>query len=399
MNILKRSIGLSIALIIIFLSLEGRQIWRGSIFKKGGVTNIENPAEPIYKDGILQLTPEFIIPGTDSQGQYLFVRPGYLALDNHNNIYVMDWKESCIYVFSEFGRYLRKIGRPGAGPGELDGLTDFLVADNYIVASCGMNRRISTFDKDGQFIKSQAAPSKISRFQVDRNGNIYGIVVNSSIKTVFELVKFDSEFNRVSSLTSRNASEPGTLQGGLSFDILNDGKIVVGAPSQYEFYIFNSSGILEVVIKKNSKPVRLLDSEIDLIKKSSGGDTRNIPQFHAPYYQVQTCGRDKILVKTHSTSADGRKDYYDVFDIGGKFLSSFGLKHYNNQLWKNDRLFITDEDEEGTPIIRVFKVKWKNGLGDDHNSLSPLESGEEAAGRRPDGEPGANKVTERRPWN
>lgn len=66
-------------------------------------------------------------------------------------------------------------------------------------------------------------------------------------------------------------------------------------------------------------------------------------------------------MNTHTTYSGGRRDHNDLFDMTGKYLMSFNVKIYQHQLWKNGRLYVTDETEEGEPVIRVFKDDVKNG--------------------------------------
>ena len=70
-----------------------------------------------------------------------------------NEYYVVDAVENCIKVFSADGRFLRKIGTRGQGPGEL--LDPFYLAispeKRTIYVSDGGNRRISYFDLTGNY--------------------------------------------------------------------------------------------------------------------------------------------------------------------------------------------------------------------------------------------------------
>lgn len=114
-------------------------------------------------------------------------------------------------------------------------------------------------------------------------------------------------------------------------------------------------------VKKNSPLIRLSREEISIFVKSRGGVNEPVSQYYSPYYKVRACDEDKIVVNTHTTFSGSRREHHDLFDIAGKYLMSFDVKYYQHQLWKNGRLYVTDETEEGEPVIRVFKVVLKFG--------------------------------------
>ncbi len=101
-----------------------------------------------------------------------------IATDSKNNIYVLDRKEKLIYLFNEEGKFLKKIGRPGQGPGEFGRPTSIYIdSKNNIYVLDESNRRIEIFNSEANYINSVKIikyPSVSGkRIIVDKSGNFY----------------------------------------------------------------------------------------------------------------------------------------------------------------------------------------------------------------------------------
>jgi len=84
-----------------------------------------------------------------------FRQPTDVAVDARGRIYVLDGLNGRVAVFDERGAYLRDLGTPGHGPGQLYmpvglGLSP---AGDVFVADSG-NHRIQVFSPDGAFLRS-----------------------------------------------------------------------------------------------------------------------------------------------------------------------------------------------------------------------------------------------------
>jgi len=100
-----------------------------------------------------------------------------IGSDPKANIYVLDSKEKTIYIFNEGGKYLRRIGRPGQGPGELEKPCSLYIdpRGNVYVLDDG-NRRIEVFDNESHYLKSIKVSvfpeGSQKRIAVNHKGNI-----------------------------------------------------------------------------------------------------------------------------------------------------------------------------------------------------------------------------------
>ncbi|MBN2415437.1 6-bladed beta-propeller [bacterium] len=101
---------------------------------------------------------QLLVVGDDETGDESFlVWPFAVRTDADNNIYVSDWKDYGVKVYAPDGRFLRRIGRQGQGPGEfrepeaLEIIADSIlcVMDDQLISS-----KMNLFDLEGNFIKS-----------------------------------------------------------------------------------------------------------------------------------------------------------------------------------------------------------------------------------------------------
>jgi hypothetical protein len=108
----------------------------------------------------------------------IFFRLGDIATDSKNNIYILDKKEKFVYLFNEGGKFLKKIGRPGQGPGEfVRPCSIYIDLKDIIYVLDESQRRVEIFDSNANYIKS----IKVINFPsgsghniiVDKSGNFY----------------------------------------------------------------------------------------------------------------------------------------------------------------------------------------------------------------------------------
>jgi hypothetical protein len=90
--------------------------------------------------------------GTDP-GQLAF--PSRLAADSSDNLYVEEYDNGRISVFSPGGAVLRTFGSEGSGAGQLSGPFGTTVApDGHVYVVDQLNHRVNEFTADGSFVKA-----------------------------------------------------------------------------------------------------------------------------------------------------------------------------------------------------------------------------------------------------
>jgi hypothetical protein len=131
--------------------------WQGVVRDSAGVIIVVNTAQGVWQgDGGWRLEEELRIGGLEGPSEYQFGQVGTISLDSRGHIYVSDTQAQEVRVFSAEGEYLRTVGGPGQGPGELGrGASVVLIApgDTLLVPDNG-NRRINRFSPEGDVLPS-----------------------------------------------------------------------------------------------------------------------------------------------------------------------------------------------------------------------------------------------------
>lgn len=130
----------------------GGSDWEGSVTDSAGVTIVANTEQGMWGEGdAWSLTEELKIGALDDP-DYQFAQIGFIAVDGHGSMYVLDAQAQQIQVYDEAGTYLRTIGGPGAGPGELGPGAVFVLigpGDTLLVPDMG-NQRVNLYGADGE---------------------------------------------------------------------------------------------------------------------------------------------------------------------------------------------------------------------------------------------------------
>ena len=80
--------------------------------------------------------------------------PRDIDFDSEGNIYVVDYREDQVLVFSEDGQYLRHFGQWDEGEDELSGPAELCVSRDYVYVTEYYNNRVSVFCTSGEFVDS-----------------------------------------------------------------------------------------------------------------------------------------------------------------------------------------------------------------------------------------------------
>ena len=102
--------------------------------------------------GKLQLKLIRIWGGDEEEDENKFFQtPTSVAVDDNQSIYICDFHNHCVKVFSNTGDYLRTIGRRGQGPGDMyaPNYISFSPGGDLLVCDFG-NRRIQWFNSQGK---------------------------------------------------------------------------------------------------------------------------------------------------------------------------------------------------------------------------------------------------------
>jgi len=340
--------------------------WKGTIEEVDEVTIVKNPKEPMYSENVVSLKEELSIGEAEGRKEYMFSQIRNIAVDDEENIYVLDRKEFHIKVFDKDGEYLRTFSKKGQGPGELNRPYSILItSQNEIMV---VDRRVlHFFTLQGEFIKSLSAAriQYFGRTSIDSQGSIYVMTATINMEkgtSLYELKKFDSNLNFLNTVTSI----PGPKTGE-PFDpfipvffwkIYENDNIIYGYQKNYEFLVFSPEGKLIKKIVKEHTPLKIPEEE----KEESPGDSLPplkyaLSDFHTAFFTFSLDDENRIIVQTWEKTEDREQHYYDVFDPEGKYIAKISSK-FRPQIWKNLKLYTIEEDEEGFQMVKRYKVTW-----------------------------------------
>jgi hypothetical protein len=170
------------------------------------VYNPKNPAPPVGSPCSLTLQHELTIGEDDTDPNSMFSQLRSIQVDDQENIYALDMKETKIKVYDKNGKFLRSFGKKGKGPGEIDLpiRMEMNREGNIVIADMGNNKLIY-FAPDGKCIKELPTGKywALIRFKFDAKGNIYADTrAYEETRMTSELKKFTPDFKPLATFAS-----------------------------------------------------------------------------------------------------------------------------------------------------------------------------------------------------
>lgn len=109
----------------------------------------------------------------DEAQEVFFSRAQEISSDPRGWIYVTDVKANQVFVFDPEGRFLRKIGGPGQGPGEFDMAGRALWTSRGLAVLDRSNSRVQYFDDRGWFSRSLKLTKSYIEMAIGTDGTIF----------------------------------------------------------------------------------------------------------------------------------------------------------------------------------------------------------------------------------
>jgi hypothetical protein len=122
-----------------------------------GIAVVANPAEGVWgPDDAWTVEEVLSIGSVEGDIVYQFGTIAGVDVDAEGNVYIADQQAQDVRVFDATGQYVRTLGGPGSGPGEMGrGVTGVFVAGGEVLVPDLGNQRIDRFDTEGASIGSQ----------------------------------------------------------------------------------------------------------------------------------------------------------------------------------------------------------------------------------------------------
>jgi hypothetical protein len=311
-------------------------------------------------------------------------------------------------VFDNTGAFVREMGGPGAGPGEL---SNFAVAvmltrsDTVVVADPG-NRRFTVFAPDGapagDFLMPFPPGTSPQRFAMLPDARIVEMARTESTPTHPELR--DDVFVRVERTgevadtihrmpTSRSVRfERGAIRFAAyhpepQWSLDRHGRLFTGMTGDYRIEIRTPEGQLRTVVMREHQPEAITDTDrrafLNMLNRTlteQRVDPALIEQMvsgmsfaaHYPAFALFQPGpRGTLWVQHIRTAADAAREgiafdasdlgdtAFDVFDVHGRFVTVVHLPpRFVPLTYSRDRLYGIWRDELDVQYVMAVEVVW-----------------------------------------
>jgi len=228
------------------------------------------------------------------------------------------------------------------------------------------------FSVDGQFLREIKIPTlRLSGNAIaDANGNIY-VEKYSFGEWEDKLLKLIPPYENLEVLATKPAPlrEP-IPPPQIRYALLPGNNLVWGISSKYEFHVIDSEGRVAKRIEKEHTPLPMKDEyKAKYFEKLPPGISRESQQFntHFPAFDLFFSDDEgRLFVKTYEKLEESGKYSVDVFDKEGRFLTRTALKvgheialNQDKYLIKGGRLYASEYNEEGFPVLKRYKIIWK----------------------------------------
>lgn len=370
---------LIIFLLFFFVSAEAKENqkpeWKGKIREIDGIKIIMNPEAPMYSKDVIKFEKELTIGLSEGPSEYLFGDISSYCVDDEENVYVWDFKENQIYMFNNRGKYVRSIGREGQGPGEYQIMSNIqIINKNEIAIFERAKPALIIYAKNGTIIKeikNLSIANSIGSY-IDADGNIYMGTSETYISDHISLVKLNSKFERIMTITKyySKTSDKKYPPQELRYILLPDNNIAWAITSEYEISIVNSQGKIVKKITKKYKRARLSDAFKDIMLKKTpiqfrpGLKTRFADYF--PAFNIMCADDDNWLyVETFEKEKATDNIFIDIFDGEGRYIARNSLKigeeltprQEGKLVIKKNKIYVKDFNEDGFPVITRYLIK------------------------------------------
>jgi hypothetical protein len=370
------SIALFLSLFIILVSCGNQKTeWKGTVEEENGVTVVKNPKEPIHKEDVFILEEELSIGSGDEGEEYSFFRIGNIAVNDRESIYVADIASAHIRVFDSDGKYLRTIGRKGQGPGEMQ-MPSYvqITSKNEVMVHDYMAQRLSFFSLDGKYLRQMSTAKTRTPYipiKMDSQGNLIVFAAFAPPPVGGkELRIYDSDLELLMIVAKEERGTRGIFDIGKSSlycDVSPSDNIVWGDSKEYVLQILNQRGDLIKKIIKEYIPIEITAEDKEKYEKQYAepvkrGMRLNFRGHFPAFSEISIDDEERVFVKTYER-VEGREDlfYFDVFEAEGKYIAKVPIQANLNRdsIWKNNKLYTIEEDEEGYQVVKRYKVSWR----------------------------------------
>lgn len=359
-----------LSILVIFNCKSEKVTWQGTIEELDGITVVKNPEEPLFGELVFDLEEDLSI-GNEEDDNYLFYRIVDINVDKDENIYVYESGNRRLQKFDRNGNYICAIGRQGQGPGEFQRLSEILI-DNTGTIRVRDGRKLIIFDENGKYLdKDVAFKEFFFNLIIDSNGSLWGMKfdqegddeVTAKIFNVFGklnnegsmdniVARFPYDFYRVRTASGGIASSSSGFEYDLLISLIDDQNLVYGYSKDYELYIIDLEGNLQLKILKDESSQSFTTAEKEKLKRAK------IPEYKPFFYAIFSDSEGRIFVQRNNVhKLQTLEKEFDVFSKDGYYLYKTVCKH--TPFLIKDGYYYTrlQNEESGEVFVKRYIIK------------------------------------------
>jgi hypothetical protein len=369
--------------------------WHGTVDTlPGGAIRVRSPERGVWKRGEgWKLRETLRIGSATDTGPSQFGDICALAVDSVGRIYVADRQAGQISVFGPGGRFVRRIGRRGRGPGELRwpaGLALTPDGGRLLVVDYG-NARWSVFDTSGALLSDR--PRSLPKWTVPWPGRFdpagrlveaarYGPVRAGAAPDVpGRLLELDPTFAVVDSLPFPHygGEVDAPFSPRLVWRLDGRGHLWFGGSDRYRIIERTLAGDTLRVIERSSGPTRIVGRAKEEAARSSERrmrsmglsghvDRSSIPDDYPRFEDLWVDGRgDRWVVPYAHDRVSPLLRELGVFGPGGRYLGRVRPpapmeRHEPVPVFRGDDLYAVTEDDLGVQYVVRLRIE-RSGSG------------------------------------
>ena len=310
MKVRSRFFGL-LVLLSIFPLLQacgsGGGAWEGTVTDSAGIAVVHNTATPIWRSGgEWTVTEEVRIGTVAGEPEYQFGLLAFVEVADDGTMFAMDIQAQEVRAYDADGNYVRTIGGPGGGPGEIGQGAIFVFDDRHgglILPDLG-NQRVNRYGPDGEPTGSFPITLQAgvpTRWGIDPSGRLIAQLRGLNVQGMAALdegdpiVAYDTTGAVVDTLAllPKGQTLAGMTEERLSmmlfapepvWDLDESGSVYYAMNDQYRILVNDPDGALARIITRDvvKKPVEESDRNAIL-----SGMREQYAQFGIPPAQIE----------------------------------------------------------------------------------------------------------------
>ena len=334
-----------------------------SVKDKNGVKEIKSKNKASQEDLSIDLEEVFSISALDSDDDddvNGVIDPSSYHVDSKGNVFIFDRSQIKVVKFDDKGKFVKKFGNKGNGPGEYKDASNHMIVNDQIIFCDQFSRKLVFYDNNGTFIENiSPAPNFPTSLASVGNNKYLGLNNYQDMREGkpyfgFALTLVDKDYKAIKKLwvseteiTADLGQKIGEMVKQFPMQSITDSKIFLAEKSktEYSIKVFNFDGKLIEVIKKKYRRISRTKQEIKDARSGaivemraedgSGGtvsetkkEVKDEDKYKDSILGINIDKEDRIWVKTSKDSKKFDNDsfyYYDIFSKEGIFLKTIKL--------------------------------------------------------------------------